>query len=95
MDGVSLPEFEKGLLEICSDLSEDVVRNGEGTAHVIEVKVKGVLNQKDGLLIGKAIVNAPLLKAAIYGNDPNLGRLLQAIGDVTGSEGINIDPDIV
>ncbi len=93
VDGVSLPEFEKGLLEICSDLSEDVVRNGEGTAHVIEVKVKGVLNQKDGLLIGKAIVNAPLLKAAIYGNDPNLGRLLQAIGDVTGSEGINIDPD--
>ena len=91
--GINLSEFENGLLSICSDLCQDVVRNGEGTSHVIEVTIKGVKNENDGLRIGKAIINAPLLKAAIYGNDPNLGRLLQAIGDVAGNEDIEIDPE--
>lgn len=93
--GVSLSEFEVGLSKLCSDLCQDVVRNGEGTAHVIQVTVKGVKSEDIGLKIGKAIINAPLLKAAVYGNDPNLGRLLQAIGDVTGNENIEIDPDRV
>lgn len=93
VDNIDLDKFEEGLLSICLDLCQDVVRNGEGTAHVIEVTVKGTENDKDALLIGKAIINAPLLKAAIYGNDPNLGRIIQAIGDVTGNEGIYINPD--
>lgn len=91
--GISLDTFEEGLLSVCSDLSQDVVRNGEGTAHVIEVNVKGVESVTVAELIGKAIINAPLLKAAIYGNDPNLGRIIQAIGDVTGTHGIYINPD--
>ncbi len=93
VDNVELNKFEEGLYSICLDLCQDVVRNGEGTAHVIEVTVKGAENDKDALLIGKSIINAPLLKAAIYGNDPNLGRIIQAIGDVTGNENIDIDPD--
>lgn len=93
VDGISSSEFEDGLFSVCSDLSQDVVRNGEGTAHVIEVKVQGAKTIEDAEKIGKAIINAPLLKAAIYGNDPNLGRLLQAIGDVTGSNGIYINPE--
>lgn len=91
--GVDITQFEAGLLSVCSDLSQDVVRNGEGTCHVIEVKVCGVTTREDGEIIGKAIVNAPLLKAAIYGNDPNLGRIIQAIGDVAGTNKIFIDPD--
>ncbi|MGL1892334.1 MAG: bifunctional ornithine acetyltransferase/N-acetylglutamate synthase [Spirochaetaceae bacterium] len=93
VEGVTTKQFEESLLNICSDLSQDVVRNGEGTAHVIQVTVKGVKKQSDGQLIGKAIINAPLLKAAIYGNDPNLGRIIQAIGDVAGNECIDIDPE--
>jgi len=90
---IDIQRFEDSLYSICLDLCQDVVRNGEGTAHVIEVKVKGAENENDALLIGKAIINAPLLKAAIYGNDPNLGRIIQAIGDVTGTNNIDIDPD--
>lgn len=93
VDGISISDFEDGLLSVCKDLSQDVVRNGEGTSHVIEVKILGAESEKDAEKIGKAIINAPLLKAAIYGNDPNLGRIIQAIGDVTGSEGIFINPD--
>ncbi len=93
VSGINSEDFESGLLAVSSDLCQDVVRNGEGTSHVIAVKVQGLSNEEDGLQIGKAIINAPLLKAAIYGNDPNIGRIIQAIGDVTGTNGIDIDPD--
>lgn len=95
VNGVSLIEFENSLLSICRDLATDVVRNGEGTSHVIEVRVCGAKSEKDALDIGKAIINAPLFKAAIYGNDPNLGRILQSIGDVSGNFDIDINPDIL
>jgi len=95
IQGVKPSLFEDSLYSICLDLCQDVVRNGEGTAHVIQVTVKGVQCEEDALKIGKAIINAPLLKAAIYGNDPNLGRLLQAIGDVAGNENIPLDPECI
>ncbi len=95
VSGVSIEDFSKGLESLCLDLSQDVVRNGEGTAHVIEVKVKGLSDELSGLKIGKGIVNAPLVKTAIYGNDPNLGRIIQAIGDVAGNNSIDIDPNRV
>ena len=93
IDGVDLKSFEDGLLSICKDLSQDVVRNGEGTSHVLEVTIKGSESVESAELIGKAVINAPLVKSAIYGNDPNLGRIIQAIGDVTGTNGIYINPD--
>lgn len=95
VSGVELNSFEQALYSVCSDLSQDLVRNGEGTAHVIEVRVKGASNEESALKIGKGIINAPLVKTAIYGNDPNLGRIIQAIGDVTGNNNIDIDPNRV
>ena len=66
--------FQSALTELCRDLSEDLVRNGEGTAHVIEVAVSGAEDESMAAGIGKSLVNSPLTKAAIYGNDPNVGR---------------------
>ena len=82
-----LAAFEAALTLVCRDLAEDVVRNGEGVRHVIRVAVKGAASASLARALGKAIVNAPLFKCAVAGNDPNVGRLVQAIGKHVGAHG--------
>ena len=79
-----LGAFEEALGAVCSELAEDIVRNGEGTHHVIKVRVKGAPDERIARGMGKAILNSPLCKCAIAGNDPNVGRILMAIGDYVG-----------
>src|SRR3982750_2506663 len=66
-----LQEFERALAQVCSDLAEDVVRNGEGVRHVIRVVVSHAATDTLARSLGKVIVNAPLFKCAVAGNDPN------------------------
>lgn len=80
-----LAAFERGLQQVCRDLAEDVVRNGEGVRHVIRVAVRGADDAPQARALGKAVVNAPLFKCAVAGNDPNVGRLVQAIGKHVGA----------
>jgi len=75
--------FERGLHLVCRDLAEDVVRNGEGVRHVIRATVTKAASPALARALGKAIVNAPLFKCAVAGNDPNVGRLVQAIGSTS------------
>ena len=89
--GPDLAAFEQALTTLCRDLAEDVVRNGEGVRHVIRVQVKRAPSRELARALGKAIVNAPLFKCAIAGNDPNVGRLVQAIGKYVGAQGANVD----
>ena len=89
--GVGVEDFAWGLKQICEDLAEDVVRNGEGVRHVIRVKVRGAADEPSARALGKAIVNAPLFKCAVAGNDPNVGRLVQAIGKHVGALGKTTD----
>jgi len=86
-----LGEFERALQGVCRDLAEDVVRNGEGVRHVIKVTVSGAPDFKSARALGKAIVNAPLFKCAVAGNDPNVGRLIQAIGKHVGASAPGTD----
>ncbi len=80
-----LAAFEQALTRVCRDLAEDVVRNGEGVRHVIRVQVQRAATTALARALGKAIVNAPLFKCAVAGNDPNVGRLVQAIGKHVGA----------
>eukprot|EP00924_Labyrinthula_sp_SR-Ha-C_P005534 maker-scaffold_68-snap-gene-0.99-mRNA-1 protein AED:0.02 eAED:0.02 QI:80/1/1/1/0.8/0.66/6/36/850 len=90
-DKVNVPEsvdtkamenkFYMSLQQICSKLAEEVVRNGEGVEHVIKVRITGGGSQTEVVGVGREIVNSPLVKTAIAGNDPNVGRILGAIGD--------------
>jgi glutamate N-acetyltransferase/amino-acid N-acetyltransferase len=83
-DAAALAAFEAALTSLCSELAQDVVRNGEGTRHVMRV---GVTNAPDTELargVGKAVVNSPLFKAAVAGDDPNVGRLVAAVGSYLG-----------
>ena len=86
-----LAAFESALALVCRDLSEDVVRNGEGVRHVIRVEVKNAATPSLAAALGKAIVNAPLFKCAVAGNDPNVGRLVQAIGKHVGAHAPETD----
>ena len=80
-----LGAFEQALRRVCGDLAEDVVRNGEGVRHVIRVSVQNAADFASARALGKAVVNAPLFKCAVAGNDPNVGRLVQAIGKHVGA----------
>jgi glutamate N-acetyltransferase/amino-acid N-acetyltransferase len=72
------------LSALCADLAQDVVRNGEGTQHVMKVTVTGAPTQELAHGIGKAVVNSPLVKTAIAGNDANVGRIIAAVGSYVG-----------
>jgi glutamate N-acetyltransferase / amino-acid N-acetyltransferase len=83
--------FERALHTVCADLAEDVVRNGEGVRHVIRVAVSNAPDAATARALAKAVVNAPLFKCAVAGNDPNVGRLVQAVGKYVGAEAAGID----
>jgi glutamate N-acetyltransferase/amino-acid N-acetyltransferase len=83
--------FRAALRQVCADLTEDVVRNGEGVHHVIRVQVSGAPDVAVARSIGKAIVNSPLFQCAVAGNDPNVGRLVAAIGKHVGAVRSDLD----
>ncbi|HSK30888.1 MAG TPA: bifunctional glutamate N-acetyltransferase/amino-acid acetyltransferase ArgJ [Candidatus Limnocylindria bacterium] len=76
----SLAHFEKGLLQVCEYLTKEIARNGEGATKLITVDVKGAKTVNQAKLVAKAIVNSPLVKTAVYGCDPNWGRVIMAVG---------------
>ena len=76
---VSEVEFKLALTDVCDFLAKQIVWNGEGIQHVMEVFINGSPSKEIGRKIGKNIVNSPLVKSAIYGNDPNVGRIIGAM----------------
>ena len=89
--GVSEDRFREALDKVCRRLAEDVVRNGEGVGHVIRVCVEGAPSQDLAAAAGKAVVNSPLVKTAVFGNDPNVGRIVSALGDFASAVRFPID----
>mmetsp|Transcript_127404 Transcript_127404/g.318058 ORF Transcript_127404/g.318058 Transcript_127404/m.318058 type:complete len:560 (-) Transcript_127404:231-1910(-) len=85
--GPSKDVFSAALRAVCQELAAQVVRNGEGTRHVIRVAVTGAADDATALRVAKAVVNGPLFKSAVAGNDPNVGRLVGKVGQALGSEG--------
>ena len=84
--------FRAALRQVCCDLAEDVVRNGEGVRHVLRVRLSGAPDDASARALAKAVVNSPLLKTAVAGNDPNVGRLVAALGKEAGARAIPLDP---
>jgi glutamate N-acetyltransferase/amino-acid N-acetyltransferase len=76
--------FAQALFTVCRDLAEDVVRNGEGVRHVVRVTVSRAPSEPLARALGKAVINSPLVKTAVCGNDANVGRILMAIGKHLG-----------
>ncbi len=87
--------FKDALMSVYRSLAEDVVRNGEGTQHVIRTVVSGAPDTQTAVDVGKAVINSPLVKTAVFGNDPNVGRIIMAVGDFLGTSPTAIDPGMV
>jgi len=82
-------EFAAALTQVCTSLARQVVADGEGITHVVELRINGAASDADALKVAKAIAHSPLVKTAWAGGDPNWGRLMAAIG----YSGAAIDPD--
>lgn len=83
--------FRAALVKVCQELTVDIVRNGEGVHHVVRVSVSGAPTEELARGIGKSIVGSPLLQCAVAGNDPNVGRLVMAIGKYVGAVAPGLD----
>ena len=81
--------FYAGLLEVCTNLAKQIARDGEGATKLITVNVVGSTTEKQAKLVAKSVVSSSLVKAAIFGNDANWGRIACAIG----CAGTNINPN--
>ncbi len=72
--------FQEGLDHVCISLAKMIAKDGEGASRLIEVRVTGAKSAKDARKAAKAIVRSPLVKTAIFGKDPNWGRVVAAAG---------------
>ena len=81
--------FAEALTEVCTSMARQVVSDGEGLTHVVELRIDGAANDADALRVAKAIAHSPLVKTAWAGCDPNWGRLAAAIG----YSGAQVDPE--
>jgi glutamate N-acetyltransferase/amino-acid N-acetyltransferase len=72
--------FLKALDEVCLYLAKSIARDGEGATKLIEVVVESALNEVQARLAARTIASSSLFKAAMYGNDPNWGRIVAALG---------------
>ena len=72
--------FQQALEQVCIYLAKSIARDGEGASKLIEVTVSGAPSVAEARLAARTIVSSPLVKAAVYGNDPNWGRFMAAVG---------------
>lgn len=90
-----LEDFKALLLEVCDELAEKLMDDAEGASHNIVIEVSGAASEADAVEVGRSIARNNLFKAAIFGNDPNWGRILAAIGTTDAQfDPYNIDVSI-
>ena len=75
-----LSAFFAALTSLCTDLAQQIVRDGEGATKFITIRVEGAASDDDARRAAKAVANSPLVKTAFYGGDANWGRILAAVG---------------
>ncbi|MDQ1253087.1 MAG: glutamate N-acetyltransferase / amino-acid N-acetyltransferase [Euryarchaeota archaeon] len=75
-----LDDFQESLVYVFTDLVKKMAKDGEGATKLIEARVVGAKKYEDAKLAAKAIVRSPLVKTAIFGKDPNWGRIVAAAG---------------
>jgi glutamate N-acetyltransferase/amino-acid N-acetyltransferase len=82
-------ELTEAVTAVCHDLAQQLVADAEGASKEIAVTVRGAASEADALEVARSIARNNLLKCALFGNDPNWGRVLAAIGTTAAA----FDPD--
>jgi glutamate N-acetyltransferase/amino-acid N-acetyltransferase len=73
-------EFQELLTSVCKELALKLLDDAEGSSHNIHITVEGAASEDDAVEVARSVARNNLFKAAIYGNDPNWGRILAAVG---------------
>jgi glutamate N-acetyltransferase/amino-acid N-acetyltransferase len=84
-------EFEAALTELCGDLARQLLADAEGASHDIAITVSGAASEDDAVAVGRSIARSNLFKCAVFGADPNWGRVLAALGTTAAT----FEPDRV
>ena len=80
LSAADLDTFEKGLTRVLEELAVMVVKDGEGATKVVTIRIKGASSKDDAGKAARAVANSTLVKTAFYGQDPNWGRIMAALG---------------
>jgi glutamate N-acetyltransferase/amino-acid N-acetyltransferase len=89
-DSADFPAFAEAVGQVCADLAEAIVRDGEGATKFIRIVVEEAWDVPEARAVGKTIAHSPLVKTAFFASDPNWGRILAAIGRA-GCAALDID----
>ncbi|WP_053205955.1 bifunctional glutamate N-acetyltransferase/amino-acid acetyltransferase ArgJ [Jiangella muralis] len=76
----SAPDLTEAVRAVCADLAEQLWHDAEGAHHDIAIEVTGAASEDDAVEVARAVARSNLFKAAVFGNDPNWGRVLAAVG---------------
>jgi len=87
-DTPAFKTFTTTLTELCADLAKTIARDGEGATKLVEITVTGAVTEAEAETAAKTVATSPLMKTALFGNDPNWGRALAAIG----RSGVRLEP---
>jgi len=79
-DSEQVDVFQQALEQVCIYLAKSIARDGEGASKLIEVTVNGAPSVAEARVAARTVISSPLVKAAVYGNDPNWGRIMAAVG---------------
>jgi len=90
--GPDLDRFAAALKDICEELAREIAADGEGATKLVEVEVTGAPSQDVATDIAKSVAGSSLCKAALFGADPNWGRILATVGARAGSQAYPVDP---
>ncbi len=91
--GAGARRFAVALGEVATDLARDLARDGEGATKLVTVRVAGARNTREAERAARRIANSALVKTALFGGDPNWGRILQTLG--AGRTRLNLDRTVV
>ena len=78
-------DLQAALTEVCLDLAQQLIDDAEGAAHSITISVTGAATEADAVEVGKSVARNNLFKCAVFGRDPNWGRVLAAIGTTSAA----------
>ncbi|WP_298325276.1 bifunctional glutamate N-acetyltransferase/amino-acid acetyltransferase ArgJ [Haloactinopolyspora sp.] len=84
-------ELTAAVTTVCDDLARQLWTDAEGSHHDIEIVVRGAADEADALAVGRAVARSNLFKAAVFGGDPNWGRVLAAVGTTSAT----FEPDAI
>jgi glutamate N-acetyltransferase/amino-acid N-acetyltransferase len=81
LKGRAVEQFGQAAISVCADLARDIAADAEGASHLVTIHVEGTRTDAEARAIAKAIAESALVKTAIFGADPNWGRIVSAAGN--------------